>query len=74
MSDPINSPAHYTFGKIEVIDVLEEWFPADPLLWQVGKYIARAGRKGRRLRTWKRRRDICGAGLKRKRRSRLPLQ
>ncbi|MDR1252813.1 MAG: DUF3310 domain-containing protein [Treponema sp.] len=20
--------------------------PADPLLWQVGKYIARAGRKG----------------------------
>jgi hypothetical protein len=29
-----------------VIDVLEDWFPADPLLWQVGKYIARAGRKG----------------------------
>jgi hypothetical protein len=29
-----------------VIDVLEDWFPNDPLLWQVGKYIARAGRKG----------------------------
>jgi hypothetical protein len=29
-----------------VIDVLEDWFPADPLLWQVGKYVARAGRKG----------------------------
>jgi hypothetical protein len=44
--DPVNHPGHYTFGKYEVIDVLEDWFPADPLLWQVGKYIARAGRKG----------------------------
>ena len=39
-------PVHYTFGKYEVIDILEDWFPTDPLLWQVGKYIARAGRKG----------------------------
>jgi hypothetical protein len=45
-ADPVNHPGHYTFGKYEVIDVLEDWFPADPLLWQVGKYIARAGRKG----------------------------
>jgi hypothetical protein len=44
--DPVNHPAHYTFGKYEVADVLEDWFPADPLLWQTGKYIARAGRKG----------------------------
>ena len=49
MSDPVNHPAHYNFGKFEVIDVLEEFFPADPLLWQVGKYIARAGRKGSAL-------------------------
>jgi len=49
MSDPVNHPAHYTFGKFEVIDVLEDFFPADPLLWQVGKYIARAGRKGNAL-------------------------
>jgi hypothetical protein len=47
--DPVNHPGHYTFGKYEVIDVLEDWFPADPLLWQVGKYIARAGRKGNTL-------------------------
>jgi hypothetical protein len=47
--DPVNRPAHYTFGKYEVIDVLEDWFPADPLLWQTGKYIARAGRKGAML-------------------------
>jgi hypothetical protein len=44
--DPVNHPGYYTFGKYEVIDVLEDWFPTDPLLWQVGKYIARAGRKG----------------------------
>jgi len=49
MDDPVNHPAHYTFGKFEVIDVLEDFFPTDPLLWQVGKYIARAGRKGSAL-------------------------
>ncbi|MDR2631002.1 MAG: DUF3310 domain-containing protein [Spirochaetaceae bacterium] len=44
--DPVNHPGHYTFGRFEVIDVLEDWFPADLLLWHVGKYIARADRKG----------------------------
>ena len=44
--DNVQHPSHYTFGKYEVIDVLEDWFPQDPLLWQVGKYIAQAGRKG----------------------------
>jgi hypothetical protein len=49
MNDTVNHPSHYTFGKFEVIDVLEDWFPADSLLWQVGKYISRAGRKGAML-------------------------
>jgi len=50
MSDLINHPPHYLFSsKFEVIEVLEEWFPTSPLLWQVGKYIARAGRKGDEL-------------------------
>lgn len=44
----VEHPPHYNFGKYEVIDVLEDWFPTDPLLWQVGKYISRAGRKGSR--------------------------
>jgi hypothetical protein len=48
-NDPVNHPAHYTFGKYEAFDVLEDWFGTDPLLWQVGKYIARAGRKGSML-------------------------
>ena len=25
MNDPIHKPAHYTFGRFEVIDVLEVW-------------------------------------------------
>jgi hypothetical protein len=44
--DMVNHPPHYTGGKYEVIDVLEEFFPDNPLLWQVGKYIMRAGKKG----------------------------
>lgn len=41
MKDDVNNPAHYTQHKWEVIDVLEEFFGDDPLLWQVGKYILR---------------------------------
>lgn len=44
--DMVNHPPHYTFGKHEVIDVLDDWFPEDPLLWQVGKYLGRAAHKG----------------------------
>ena len=47
--DEVNRPAHYTFGKFEVVDVLEDWFSHDPLLWQVGKYIARSAHKGHQL-------------------------
>jgi hypothetical protein len=49
MNDPVNKPAHYTFGYFEVIEVLQDWFPKNPLLWQVGKYIARADHKGNAL-------------------------
>jgi hypothetical protein len=44
MTDSVNHPSHYTFGTIEVIDVIEDW----GLCWHLGnavKYIARAGRK-----------------------------
>lgn len=48
--DPqVEKPPHYTFSKYEVIDVLEAWFPQDALMWQVGKYIARAKHKGKEL-------------------------
>ena len=43
--DVVQHPAHYTFGRFEVLDVLEDWFPDEPLLWQVVKYLARAKHK-----------------------------
>ena len=46
ISDAVQHPAHYAFGRFEVIDVLEDWFPDEPLLWQVVKYLARAKHKG----------------------------
>lgn len=46
INDPVNHPNHYTFGRFEVIDVLMDWFSDKPILWQVGKYIARAFHKG----------------------------
>lgn len=42
--DIVNHPPHYTFGKFEVIDVIEDWKLAYHL-GNVVKYIARAGRK-----------------------------
>jgi hypothetical protein len=44
MSDVINKPSHYTRGKIETIDVIEDW----QLGFHLGnavKYICRAGHK-----------------------------
>lgn len=46
--DMVNHPKHYTFGTIEVIDVIEDW----QLGFHEGnciKYIARAKHKGREL-------------------------
>lgn len=44
IKDPVNNPAHYTSGKIEVIDFIEDQklnFPRGNAV----KYIARAGKK-----------------------------
>ncbi len=44
MADNVNHPNHYNVGKIEVIDVIEDW----NLSFHLGnavKYIARAGHK-----------------------------
>lgn len=47
--DPVNSPAHYKIGGLEVIDVIEAWLtPEQARGFRIGsaiKYIARAGRK-----------------------------
>jgi|TARA_R110000796_G_scaffold34220_1_gene88492 hypothetical protein len=44
--DVVDRPKHYTMTKFEVIDVLQEFFPEDPLLWQCGKYLMRCKHKG----------------------------
>lgn len=44
LNDPVNHPSHYTAGKIEVIDFLEDQgFPYH--LGNAVKYICRAGKK-----------------------------
>ena len=44
MSDMINHPQHYTLGKIEVIDFIEDK-GLNFNLGNVVKYVARSGRK-----------------------------
>lgn len=44
--DTVNHPSHYTFGNYEVLPVLQDWFPKDPLAWQVVKYMSRYKHKG----------------------------
>lgn len=43
--DPVNHPAHYTMGAVEVISAIEAW-QLGYHLGNVIKYVARAGRKG----------------------------
>ena len=52
--DMVNSPKHYTFGTIEVIDVIEDWgLDKEFYLANVIKYIARAKHKGDELESYK---------------------
>ena len=47
MNDPVNNPAHYKSGGIEVIDVIEAFgLDSNFRLANVIKYVLRAGRKG----------------------------
>jgi len=52
MSDPVNHPSHYTAGRFEAIDVIEDavQHAPDPVLgalqWQALKYLLRMWSKG----------------------------
>ena len=46
--DIINSPSHYTQGKIEVIEAIEDW-NLGPHEANVIKYVARATHKGKEV-------------------------
>ena len=47
MTDPVHNPRHYTAGRFEVIEVLEDWSQHAPdpvagsLQWQCLKYLSR---------------------------------
>jgi len=43
--DPVNHPKHYTFGKIEVIEVIDDW-KLNFYTANIIKYVARAEHKG----------------------------
>lgn len=48
VNDLVNNPSHYTYGKYEVIDVIEDW----NLNYRLGnaiKYIARCEHKGNKI-------------------------
>jgi hypothetical protein len=42
----VEHPSHYNQTQYEVMEVLDAWFPDNPLLWQVVKYLVRAKYKG----------------------------
>ena len=44
-SDLVNHPKHYTMGKIEVIDAIEDWM-LDFHCGSAVKYVARSSYKG----------------------------
>lgn len=50
-NDPVNHPSHYTSGKYEVIDIIEDQLGLDGLrgfcLGNAIKYICRAGKKNK---------------------------
>lgn len=53
--DMVHSPPHYTYGKFEAIDVIEDAVQFAPdatlgtLQWQVLKYVLRMWHKGKAL-------------------------
>lgn len=62
--DMVNHPPHYTFGKIEVIDAIEDW----ELEFHEGtvvKYVARAKHKANRIEDLKKARWYLDRKIKR---------
>lgn len=60
-SDPVNHPNHYQIElrngtTVEVMDILDARFGDDALLWNVGKYLLRAGHKDEMIQELKKQR------------------
>jgi len=63
-SDEVNHPSHYTFGKFEVIDVIEDW-QLNFHRANVIKYVARAGRKNNEIQDLKKAQYYLNREIKR---------
>lgn len=61
--DPVKRPAHYNFGSLEAIDVIEDW-TLGYHLGNVVKYIARAPYKGEELQDLKKARWYLARKIK----------
>lgn len=48
-TDMVEHPPHYNQFGIEVVDILEMYFPNNPHLWNAGKYLLRSGYKHNEL-------------------------
>ena len=48
MSDVVNNPDHYTFGKIEVLDAIDDWM-LDYYQGNIVKYVVRSKHKGKQI-------------------------
>ena len=60
-SDPVSHPSHYTYGKIEVIDFIQDK-QLDFCRGNIVKYVSRAGKKGdksKELEDLKKARQYC---------------
>lgn len=54
LTNPVDHPSHYTAGKVEVIDYIEQvaanYYSVEaPLVGNVIKYVSRAPLKGKKL-------------------------
>lgn len=66
INDPVSHPSHYTDGKIEVIDFIQDK-KLDFCRGNVVKYISRAGKKGnadKELEDLKKARQYCDFAIR----------
>lgn len=47
--DNVEKPNHYCNHKYETWDILLDYFPNDPIMYNIGKYILRAPYKGKMI-------------------------
>lgn len=70
-NDPVNHPAHYTSGPIEVIDIIEG-FHLNFHLGNVIKYVLRSPRKGNEIQDLEKARWYLDRWIEKRKKDKLP--